>query len=50
MGGVDEGFEAVKRAIEEINEDEEVEGLIVYFPLFGPEKVDRFLVRSRISD
>jgi methylenetetrahydrofolate dehydrogenase (NAD+) len=37
--GDNEGFEVVKRAIAEINEDEDVDGLIVYFPLFGPEKV-----------
>jgi len=32
-------FEQVKAKIEEINADEKVDGLIVYFPLFGVEKV-----------
>ena len=35
----DAGFEEVKQAIQTINEDEEVDGLIVYFPLFGPKRV-----------
>ncbi|KAK4687580.1 methylenetetrahydrofolate dehydrogenase (NAD+), partial [Tremellales sp. Uapishka_1] len=33
-------FEVVKQRIEQIGRDKTVDGLIVYFPLFGPEKVD----------
>lgn len=41
------GFDEVQRAIESINKEEGVDGLIVYFPLFGPELVSDFgMIRS----
>ena len=37
--GDDAAWNEVKQAILEINEDETIDGVIVYFPLFSPEKV-----------
>ncbi|EIW70075.1 hypothetical protein TREMEDRAFT_30073 [Tremella mesenterica DSM 1558] len=44
-------FEIVKSAIEQVNHDYEVDGLIIYFPLFGPDKDNelRALISPRID-
>jgi 5,10-methylene-tetrahydrofolate dehydrogenase/methenyl tetrahydrofolate cyclohydrolase len=37
-----EKFELVMVKIKEFNDDESVTGLIVYFPIFGDDRVSRF--------
>ena len=45
-----EAFASVERAIRDLNEDEEVDGAIIYFPLFGPELVRLLLIVRKIRN